>query len=119
MNQRIVRIDLRIIRPYKLTGRPGQAMAEPKEPHWIKCPVRALYVGISVGEKYSGIEFFQTPGRTPDSGAPLGSIPGPTLATIPSSGRNGNLPIRGSFHISEYGRVQPYWPTETDLKTTI
>ncbi|KAF3541413.1 hypothetical protein F2Q69_00023729 [Brassica cretica] len=57
-----------------------------------------------VGEKYSGIEFLQTPGRTPDSGAPLGSTPGPTLATIPSSGRNGNLPIRESFHISEYGR---------------
>ncbi|KAF3583394.1 hypothetical protein F2Q69_00030830 [Brassica cretica] len=53
------------------------------------------------------------------TGSPLGSTPGPTFAIIPSSGRNGNLPIRGSFHISEYGRFQPYWTTEADLKTTI
>ncbi|KAF3507020.1 hypothetical protein F2Q69_00005972 [Brassica cretica] len=31
----------------------------------------------SVGEKYSGIEFLQTPGKTPASGSPLGDTPGP------------------------------------------
>ncbi|KAF3593469.1 hypothetical protein DY000_02021391 [Brassica cretica] len=33
--------------------------------------------GQTVGEKYSGIGFFQTPGRTPASGSPLGDAPGP------------------------------------------
>ena len=31
----------------------------------------------NVGEKYSGIEFLQTLGRTPASGSPLGHAPGP------------------------------------------
>ncbi|KAF3575478.1 hypothetical protein DY000_02031604 [Brassica cretica] len=30
-----------------------------------------------VEEKYSGIEFLQTPGRTPASGSPLGDTPSP------------------------------------------
>ncbi|KAF2570796.1 hypothetical protein F2Q70_00000830 [Brassica cretica] len=59
-----------------------------------------------LGKKYSGIEFLQTPDRTPASGSSLGDTLGPTLTAIPSSKRNGNLPIRGSFHIFEYDRFQ-------------
>ena len=33
--------------------------------------------GQTVGETYLGIEFFQTPGRTPASGSPLGGTPIP------------------------------------------
>ncbi|KAF2573350.1 hypothetical protein F2Q70_00004303 [Brassica cretica] len=66
--------------------------------------------GQTVGEKYSGIEFLQTPGRTPASGSPLGGTPSPrykilrpgTASHPPGKGR---LPIRRTFHISEYGRV--------------
>ncbi|KAF3602315.1 hypothetical protein F2Q69_00035291 [Brassica cretica] len=43
--------------------------------------------GQTVGEKYSGIEFLQTPGRTPASGSPLGSTPGPVPGITPSSGK--------------------------------
>ncbi|KAF3563340.1 hypothetical protein DY000_02014925 [Brassica cretica] len=35
--------------------------------------------GQTVGEKYSGIEFLQTPGRTPASGSPLEGIPVPRI----------------------------------------
>ncbi|KAF2546452.1 hypothetical protein F2Q70_00021556 [Brassica cretica] len=37
--------------------------------------------GKTVGEKYSGIEFLQTPGRTPASGSPLGGTPVPRYET--------------------------------------
>ncbi|KAF2557109.1 hypothetical protein F2Q68_00015104 [Brassica cretica] len=33
--------------------------------------------GQTIGEKYSGIAFLQTPGRTPASGSPLGGTPVP------------------------------------------
>ncbi|KAF2585402.1 hypothetical protein F2Q70_00037262 [Brassica cretica] len=88
---------------------------------------------ITVGEKYSGIEFLQIPGRTPASGSPLEGTPvlripagrnsssqdpywkeprfpimeffgfGLRIAPLPPG--NGKLPIRRTFHISEYGRV--------------
>ena len=35
------------------------------------------FEALNVGEKYSGIEFFQTLGRTPASRSPLGDAPGP------------------------------------------
>ncbi|KAF2614755.1 hypothetical protein F2Q70_00012310 [Brassica cretica] len=72
--------------------------------------------GQTVGEKYSGIKFLQTPGRTPTYGSPLRGPPvpryrvlrvkslGPSLGPSPSLGK-GKLPIRGTFHISGYGRV--------------
>ncbi|KAF2572865.1 hypothetical protein F2Q70_00002829 [Brassica cretica] len=65
-------------------------------------PVR---IYVHVGEKYSGIEFLQTPGRTPASGSPLEgtpipriparrnpvsplwSFPGPVPRSRPSSGK--------------------------------
>ncbi|KAF3587952.1 hypothetical protein F2Q69_00028860 [Brassica cretica] len=37
--------------------------------------------GKTVGEKYSGIEFLQTPGRTPASGSPLRGTPVPRYET--------------------------------------
>ena len=44
-------------------------------------PVR---IYVHVGEKYSGIEFLQTPGRTPASGSPLEGTPIPRIP----AGRN-------------------------------
>ncbi|KAH0922632.1 LOW QUALITY PROTEIN: hypothetical protein HID58_022650 [Brassica napus] len=44
--------------------------------------------GATVGEKYSGIEFLQTPSRTPAARSPLGDTPGPhyTVFRIRSQG---------------------------------
>ncbi|KAF3509149.1 hypothetical protein F2Q69_00005814 [Brassica cretica] len=39
-------------------------------------------------------------------GSPLGSIPGPVPGTGPLPPGNGKLPIKRTFHISKYGRVQ-------------
>ncbi|KAF3499234.1 hypothetical protein F2Q69_00043174 [Brassica cretica] len=66
--------------------------------------------GQTVGEKYSGIEFLQTPDRTPASGSPLGGTPSPRYKILrPGTASHpqgkGRLPIRRTFHISEYGRV--------------
>ncbi|KAF3510633.1 hypothetical protein F2Q69_00007044 [Brassica cretica] len=78
--------------------------------------------GQTVGKKYSGIEFLRTPGRTPASGSPLEGTPVPRIplegTPVPRYGvfrarshdrplppGNGKLPIRRTFHISEYGRV--------------
>ncbi|KAF2548378.1 hypothetical protein F2Q70_00023126 [Brassica cretica] len=68
-----------------------------------------------VGEKYSVIQFLQTPGRTPASGSPLEGTPVPRIPAVEFSGSgpmiaplppgNGKLLIRRTFHISEYGRV--------------
>jgi len=38
--------------------------------------------GQTVGEKYSGIEFLQTPGRTPTSGSPLRGTPVPRYGVL-------------------------------------
>ncbi|KAF3534076.1 hypothetical protein DY000_02039647 [Brassica cretica] len=38
--------------------------------------------GQIVGGKYSGIEFLQTPGRTPASGSPLGGTPVPRYEVL-------------------------------------
>ncbi|KAF2572475.1 hypothetical protein F2Q70_00002762 [Brassica cretica] len=48
--------------------------------------------GQTVGEKYSGIEFLQTPGRTPASGSPLGGTP---VLRIPAM-RNTGYPLRST-----------------------
>ncbi|KAF3591357.1 hypothetical protein DY000_02021512 [Brassica cretica] len=48
-------------------------------------------MGQTVGEKYSGIKFLQTPGRTLASGSPLGSTPGPVPGRTPSSGEKENF----------------------------
>ncbi|KAH0884267.1 hypothetical protein HID58_060363 [Brassica napus] len=75
-------------------------------------------------DSFYGIEFLQTPSRTPASGSPLEgtpvpriparrnpgsplrSIPGPVPRTAPSPRGNGKLPIGRIFHISEYGRKE-------------
>ncbi|KAF3487609.1 hypothetical protein F2Q69_00052818 [Brassica cretica] len=61
--------------------------------------------GANYWEKYSGIKFLQTPGRTPASGSPLGSTPGPVPGTTPFLRGKEKLPIRRTIHISEYGKV--------------
>ncbi|KAF2576038.1 hypothetical protein F2Q70_00003715 [Brassica cretica] len=68
--------------------------------------------GQTVGENYSGIEFLQTPSRTPASGSPLKGTPVPRNGVFrvrsqdrPLPSGNGKLPIRRTFHISKYGRV--------------
>jgi len=88
-----------------------EALKDPKDFQWT-------YWG-----KYSGIEFLQTPDRTPASGSPLEGTPVPRIPagrnpgsplrstpglvprTTPFPRENGKLPIKRTFHISEYGRV--------------
>ncbi|KAF3587391.1 hypothetical protein F2Q69_00029053 [Brassica cretica] len=43
-------------------------------------------MGQTVGEKYSGIEFLQTPGRTSASGSPLEGTPVPRIPARRNSG---------------------------------
>ncbi|KAF2570811.1 hypothetical protein F2Q70_00003843 [Brassica cretica] len=65
-----------------------------------------------VGESYSGIEFLQTPGRTPGSESPLGGTPVPRYEVFrvrsqgppPSPGKR-KTSDKQNLPFSEYGRV--------------
>ena len=62
----------------------------------------------TVGEKYSGIEFLQTPGRTPASGSLVGDAPGPHWEALRVWSQGPPL-SSGKWKYSDKGILPYFW----------
>ncbi|KAF3512243.1 hypothetical protein F2Q69_00006796 [Brassica cretica] len=93
------------------SGKPGFLLAGTQRPQVGHRPMDPLRKEPGfLGSPLEGTPVPRIPARR-NPGSSLRSTPGPVPKTAPFPRENGKLPIKGTFHISEYGRVQP---TPTD-----